>query len=346
MNRNNSSKWSITMVAAAVAGLCGIYPAAGAIDTFTNTNSNWDTATNWSLGAVPTATDTAEVGFISGSASTATIKSGDNLAAGSVVLGDGNNSDRGQIFFDGGTLTVGGGTGSITTGSGTADGWIIFQNDYNNTPSGYAATTINATTVNVDSVFIGQGTGGGEYIIPVGQSWSGGGSLVLGNANGNLNPGLGILTINGSASFPTVDVAVGAVNYTSDLTMSDVGILSAKTLTYGSLSSTSLAVSGFSTGQYSQIGGITGGTATFAGTLNLNLAGVTGPGSAQVFNFSNYSGTFGTVNVAGLASGLTASFDAANGTVTVSSVPEPAAMGLMAAAGVGLLLVGRKRKQA
>ncbi len=341
---NSNSKWTIAMVAAAVAGVCGIYPAAGAIDTFTTTSGNWDTATNWSLGAVPTASDTADVGFISGKVSTATIIHTDSLAASNVVLGDGNNSDRGQVFFDGGTLTVGSGTGSITTGSGTADGWIIFQNDYNNTPSGYEATTINAATVNVDSVFVGQGPGGGEYIIPVGQSWSGGGSLVLGNANGNSNPGLGILTINGSAAFPTVDVAVGAVNYTSDLTMSDVGILSAKTLTYGSLSSTSLAVSGFSTGQFSQIGGITGGTATFAGTLNLNLTGVTGPGSAQVFNFSSYSGTFGSVNITGLTAGLTASFDAANGTVTVTAVPEPATLGLMAAAGVGILLAGRKRK--
>ncbi len=45
----------------------------------------------------------------------------------------------------------------------------------------------------------------------------------------------------------------------------------------------------------------------------------------RIFDFENYSGTFGTVNFSGLLVDQTATFDSLMEIVTITSVPEPGA---------------------
>ena len=328
------------MLAAAAIAFAASSASQAATVTFINSNGNWDVASNWSSGAVPTASDDAQIGFLSGSTiTTCVVNNTNNLFANSVTLGDGNNLQRGQIFFDGGTLTVGGGSGVIQSGNGTADGWAIFQNIYTNATDSYHAVVINAATVNVDSAYIGQGGTGGQYTIPVGQSWSGGGELVLGNANGNANPGQGILTINGSASFNTVIVSNGATTYSSILTLANGGSLNTGTLelgtngtgqviwndgTLGNLGSANMTVSGLNL-QLAATGShvfsvSTGNTATVGSTAALvdQTSGGTldkAGGGTLVLNSANtYTGA---TSVSGGV--LTVNGSLANSNITISS---------------------------
>jgi autotransporter-associated beta strand protein len=83
-------------------------------------------------------------------------------------------------------------------------------------------------------------------------------------------------------------------------------------------------------------------TVTFnGGTLNLLFqSGFNTTGSVGIFDFDDYGGSgFDVVNVSGLASGYSASFDAANGMVTV--IPEP---GVALLGSLGLLTLLRRRR--
>jgi hypothetical protein len=77
------------------------------------------------------------------------------------------------------------------------------------------------------------------------------------------------------------------------------------------------------------------------GTLNLFFqAGFNTEGTAKIFDFDTFAGSgFTTLNTSGLASGFTASFNAANGIVTV--IPEP---GVALLGGLGLLALLRRRR--
>ncbi len=171
--------------------------------------------------------------------------------------------------------------------------------------------------------------GAGGYALAPGQALGGSGSVTLSSASG-------VLAVNGA-----LDPAAVA----NGLQTSDIGTLLVNgSLGLGSANVVNMDVPGYAAGQFDQIlAGLTGSTVTFGGTLDLNLAGITTPGSAQIFGFDGYSGQFGSIVPTGLGSGLVASFNATNGTLTINAIPEPATMAvlLMGLAGAA----GRPRRR-
>jgi len=85
---------------------------------------------------------------------------------------------------------------------------------------------------------------------------------------------------------------------------------------------------------------------TLGGAIQASFAG-DGYADGQTFkvlNFATYASTSGlSFGYSGLSEGLSANFDATNGTITLSAVPEPAALAL---AGMAGLLSARRRRRA
>ncbi len=201
-------------------------------------------------------------------------------------------------------------------------------------------------------------------------------------ALGGTNTYTGATTVNGGALLITGSLASGsAVAVNSGGTLGGSGIIGGVvTLTSGgilqpsfdSATPTTLTVGSLSAGTGSTIdlnisgssndsvtvttpGGLTyGGTLaiadalpqigtyqlfTFTGAATGDFAGVTVNGNALIDPIGTWTG---------ISNGFDFSFVESTGVLTVSgaSIPEPATLGLMAVMGVGLLLVGRKRKVA
>jgi len=85
----------------------------------------------------------------------------------------------------------------------------------------------------------------------------------------------------------------------------------------------------------------------FGGILNLAFSGgsyADGANLLQIFaNTGGRSGNFSAVNATGLAAGQSATFDPTTGTITV--VPEPSTVALIASARAGLAGMMRWRKR-
>jgi hypothetical protein len=116
-------------------------------------------------------------------------------------------------------------------------------------------------------------------------------------------------------------------------------------LTLGLDSVSDFEINAFSLGNYDLASAQTAGTQSVnfgGGILNLMfLPGFNSNGSVKIFDFDAYTGTgFSTVNVSGLASGYSASFDFSNGYVTV--IPEPRAAGLLGVLG-SIAMLRRRR---
>ncbi len=163
--------------------------------------------------------------------------------------------------------------------------------------------------------------------------------LITGSVAGNVNVNGGTLggtgTIHGVTTINedgalAIGASPGTLTFGGDLVLND-----------GSVST--FEIEGFDTGEFdlalAAVDGEQG--VSFGGTLNLTFAsGFNTTGSIAIFDFDTYAGDFGLVNVTGLASGYSASFDAENGFVTV--VPEPSA--LMALGLGGLTMLHRRRR--
>lgn len=187
------------------------------------------------------------------------------------------------------------------------------------------------------------------------------GSLVIGASgsianSSTIHVGTGA-TLDVSAAPTTFTVASGQALTGSGLVNGNIKVdgtlsigSSPGTLTFDDnliLSGTSnfeFTLASFAAGSYdlARSAEINRGSVTFGGVLNLNFDSATTytNSSVQIFNFGGgYSGSFSTVNVSGLGTGQTATFNPLNGVVTV--VPEPSAALL---GGLGLLALVRRRR--
>ncbi len=307
---------------------------------------------------------------------------GGTLNTSSIALGTNGTTTNGLFLWNGGTIENAGGLNLTVSGpnlqlaSGTTNSFSISSGKTGTvssalvdqtaggalTVSGPGTLQLAAANTYTGATYVNNGTlqlvTGGSIANSSGIELSTGTTLNVNQITATL-PSTQSLTGSGTvytSSLVTINGILTPETYTDGTLTSTIGTLTfsggtnAKSLLQ--LSSTSLsnmAIQGFGSGQFDQItDGPLGGTVTFGGTLDVNMAGVTGAGSAQIFNFTAYSSDFSSIVFSNLANGLSASFNATTGTVnvTMAAIPEPAALGLMVFAGTGLLLVGRKRKQA
>jgi hypothetical protein len=101
----------------------------------------------------------------------------------------------------------------------------------------------------------------------------------------------------------------------------------------------------FTAGTFDLVSG--DGSVVFGGVLNLAFSGGTyadGTNVLQIFaNTGGRSGNFSAVNASGLADGQSATFNPTTGTISV--VPEPSTIALVASASAGLAGMMRWRKR-
>jgi autotransporter-associated beta strand protein len=223
-----------------------------------------------------------------------------------VLGGTGTNENNFSLTKSGvGTLTL---TGTNTyTGTTTITGGSLALGTTGSLAS--AQIALNGGNFNVSAV-------SGGYTLGTGQQLTGSGSVT------------GTVGIDGTLA---IGNSPGTMTFENNLD-----------LNVGSISN--FEINGFTLGNYDlALAAVAGSqTVTFGGgTLNLLFqSGFNTEGTVKIFDFDTYAGTgFTTFNTSGLASGYSASFDAANGVVTV--VPEPRAALL---GGLGLLALLRRRR--
>lgn len=285
----------------AISGNGTVYVGAGGIVSNAGLNGNSATSTitlsGGTLGATANWTSSANM-TLSGSSR---IKTSDSLGVVHNISLSGSLTGTGELIKTGsGTLSLSG-SNSYTGRTTVSEGTLLIAS--NAAVSGSSAIDLtNGGSLDVSNV--------AGFTLTSGQALEGAGTVS------------GAITI-GSGATLTPGNGIGSILFSDNVT-----------LALGSVST--FEINGFTSGLYDLAQGNAG--ISFDGTLNLafqtefNLIG-----TAQIFDFDSYSGSFMPENfhVTGLASGFSATFDAANGTVTV--VPEPSAVGLLAI-GVGALV--------
>jgi len=321
-----------------------------------NFSQDFTTAATWTLDFAGGTISAGSANFLTGAL---TVGDGNAaVAAGYVLTGngthgigdlltvqtDGSVSGNGVIAADaaGTTATAVRNSGVISAGSGQTlrvVGSLTNQSGATLSVANGGTFIASAASTNAGTVNIGSGSAA-----TFSNGLSSAGSLIV---NGTLT---GATTVSGGG------VLSGAGTMASAVTIGDGGTLavgnSPGTMTFDQdltldLNSTSLfEINGFGAGEYDlALGGAGSQTVTFGGALQLAFSeGFNTLGSVTIFDFDNYSGSFASFNSTGLAEGYTASFNEANGLVTV--VPEPSTYALLAlsAAGLAAHVVRRRRR--
>lgn len=184
------------------------------------------------------------------------------------------------------------------------------------------ALTITGGTITADEIYVDAAEGS----LPAGFLQGRGGTLIGPvNVAGTLSPGL-------QASFPQ-NTATGTLNIFGDLTLFDTA------QTFFDFKNPLLTA-----GSFDSIFNDGTDTVTFDGALTLRFfGGEYLPGTVDLFaNFANYIGDFDSITITGLTHGEIATFNASNGKLTISAIPEPSS-GLLAVIVIGLV-ASRRRK--
>ena len=236
------------------------------------------------------------------------------------------------------TLFVGGGNTSASYGgvieNGTGTLKLTKEGTGTQTLTG-SNTYTGATTISGGTLALGAG---GSINNTSGVSLGTSGTFDVSAKSGYSVPELtgsgnvlGALTVSTSLA---IGNSPGTATFSGDLTIGS-----------GAISTFEFTDSAFTAGTFDLAQGGSGPqNVNFgSGTLNLLFSGGTYAtnSTVQIFNFETYSGTFGTVNFTGLNLGQAAAFNSSTGFVTITAVPEPAAVLL---GGFGLIaLLSRRR---
>ena len=251
----------------------------------------------------------------------------------------GTNSYTGGTLIEEGVLQIGdGGTTGSVAGAITNNAALIFN---------------RAGAVDHAGVISGTGgltkRGGGTLTISGANSY-GGATVVEAGAlliNGDQSAATGDVTVSALASFGGTGTIGGSVTVNGTLAPGS----SPGTLTFNQDlvllgSSTSIFdINGFTPGLFDLVfGGVGSQTVTFGGTLSLHFADDFNlEGSVRISDFENYSGSFDSVETAGLADGYGATFDNLTGVVTVVPEPSTVALLVLSAAGLAVRIVRCRR---
>ncbi|MEY3897118.1 MAG: hypothetical protein RLZZ214_2639 [Verrucomicrobiota bacterium] len=242
----------------------------------------------------------------SATAGTLTVNNSTANAFAGVLGGTGTDENNFSLNKDGGgTLTLSG--TNTYTGTTTVTGGSLALAASGSLASNQIA--LNGGNFNVSAV-------SGGYTLGTGQQLTGSGSVT------------GTVGIDGTLA---IGNSPGTMTFENNLGLNS-----------GSISN--FEINGFTLGNYDLALAAAAGSQTVAfngGTLNLFFqSGFNTEGTVKIFDFDTYAGSgFTTFNTSGLASGFTASFNAADGIVTV--VPEP---GVALLGGLGLLALLRRRR--
>lgn len=260
-----------------------------------------------------------------------------------------------QVFTNANTYT--GGTtisdGELHLGSGGSSGSIVGNV---NTTATTAALVFNRSDVyNFNGSISGNGqvhqAGAGTTVLTANHTYTGKTRITAGTLLLNA-------TSNNISSSSEIDIAAGATLDVSSVTggfvlasgqtlkgngsvVGALGVGSGATLSIGSspgtmefLGGLSLAngsasifeINGLTSGFYDLALGGAGAAVDFGTGATLQLifsSGFDTVGTVKIFDFDSYAGAFGDVEISGLASGFTATFNSLDGVVSIAAVPEP-----------------------
>ena len=247
--------------------------------------ANWFTGSNWSGGAVPTATEDV---IVNGAGTAQISGSGSNAQANFFTIGQGGTEGHAAVT-NGGTLTVArAGIGLDGTGTMLVDGANSVFSATAGLLLGYTSpgtlTVRNGGTVRASSIELGPQAGGqGTLNLEVGGTVETGGASGLvpavgAGATGAFNWTGGTLRVVGSTLVSGMDATLGGTGSTLDTNGFDAtlsGVLSGS----GALTKTgagTLVLSGLNT--------YGGGTTVTGGVVSINNASALGSGSMSIGN--------------------------------------------------------------
>lgn len=281
-----------------------------------------------------------------GSGSVLNVTRGSNVTSGTATLGIANLTIAGGSNA---TATLNSDTAAVSI-TGPVSSGVAFNKTLTLTGSHSASQISGAISNGLGNVALNK-TGSGTWTL------SNNGN----NYNGTTTVTSGTLVINGNISTSVTTVKstgtlagsgiVGGVIVESGATLApgtSPGTLTfSGDLTLGLNSISDFEINSFTSGSYDLAASQALGSQTVnfnGGILNLLFqSGFNTSGSVKIFDFDSYAGIgFNTVNVTGLASGYTATFDSSTGSVTV--IPEPNAAILFGS--LGMLALRRRRKRA
>ena len=320
----------------------------------------------------------SDIGAATSAASNWLVEGGDNI----IYTGSGDTTDRNMTVSGwdgtyGNQITIdNNGTGALIWDGSQTIG--AAPSNINATTGLVLGGTTAATVVNEYNGVIANFTaaGNGTYGAAYNLAKSGTNTWALGGPNtytGTTTISAGALLINGNQSTATgaVTVDAGATLGGSGNVGGSVTLVGAANLqpNFDSLTPTtkltvgSLTASSTSTIDVAVVGSGNDQIAVTNALAENGILNITDSapqnGTFQLFTFGSATGDFTAVNLNGnpmtdpgsptsvwdlTNGGFTYTFTDSTGALVVSSVPEPAALGVMALMGAGILLVGRKRK--